>query len=62
MCRKVNKKIFYNLDGSFTVDDSSSFLSPEEILSITQENKHFGIFKQIFLFYHDSVCCVYSLE
>ena len=51
-----------NTDGSFTVDDLNSFLSPEEILSIAKENKYFGILKEIFLFYCENVCCVYSLE
>ena len=59
--------IQYNLDGSntdvsFTVDDSNSFLSPKEILPIAQESKYFGILKEIFLFYHENVCCVYTLE
>ena len=48
-----------NTDGSFTVPNSNSFLSPYEILPIAQENKYLGIF---FLFYHEIVCCVYSLE
>ena len=48
-----------NTDGSFTVDDSNSFFSPYKILPIAQENKYLGIF---FLFYHEIVCCVYSLE
>ena len=51
-----------NTDGSFTVDDSNSFLSPEEILRIANENKYFGILREFFLFYHENVCCVYSLE
>ena len=61
--------IQYNLDGSntngsFTMDDSNSVLvlSPEEILPIAKENKYFGILMEIFLFYHENVCCVYSLE
>ena len=33
-----------NTDGSFTVDDSSSFFSPYKILPIAQENKYLGIF------------------
>ena len=28
-----------NIDSSFTLNDSNSFLSPYEILTITQENK-----------------------
>ena len=51
-----------NTDGSFTVDDSNSFFNPEEILSIAKENKYFGILREIFLFYHENVCWVYSLE
>ena len=55
-------KIQYNLngsntDGSFSVDDSNSFLSPYTIL--LKKNKYLGIF---FLFYDGIVCCVYSLE
>ena len=51
-----------NTDISFTVDDSNSFLSPLEILPIAQENKYFGSLKEMFLFYQENVCCVYSLE
>ena len=46
-----------NPDGSFTLDDSNSFFSPNKILPIAQENKYLGIF---FLFYYGIVCCVYS--
>ena len=35
------------------------FLSPYEIVPIAPENKYL---KEIFLFYYESVCCVYSLE
>ena len=31
-------------DGSFTPDDSNSYLSPYEILPLAQENKHLGKF------------------
>ena len=48
-----------NTDGSFTMDDSNSFFSPYKIPPIAQENKYLGIF---FLFYHGTVCFVYSLE
>ena len=41
------------------MDNSNSFLSPNEILPIAQENKYLGKF---FLFYREIVCCVYSLE
>ena len=51
-----------NTDGSFTVNDSNSFLSPQEILPIAEENKYFGILMEIFIVYHENVCCVYSLE
>ena len=40
--------------------NSNSFLSPYEILPTAQENKYLGIF--FFLFYHEIVFCVYSLE
>ena len=33
-----------NTDGSFTMANSYSFLSPYEILPITQKNKYLGIF------------------
>ena len=44
-CLFLFVRIQYNLNGSnsdvsFTVDDSSSFLSPYEILPIAQENKY----------------------
>ena len=48
-----------NIDGSFTKANSNSFLSPYKMLPLAQENKYFGKF---FLFYHEIVCCVYSLE
>ena len=38
--------------------NSNSFLSPYENLRLAQENKYLGKF----LFYHEIVCCVYSLE
>ena len=47
-----------NSDGSFTMANSNSFLSPYEILPIAQENKYLAIFH----FYNEIVCCVYSLE
>ena len=47
-----------NTDGSFTMANSNSFLGPYEILLIAQKQ----IFKEIFLFYREIVCCVYSLE
>ena len=48
-----------NSDGSNTMDNSNSFLSPYEILLIAQENK---IFRDLFLFHYEMVWCVYSLE
>ena len=42
-----------NTDGSFTMANSNSFLSPNEILPIAQENKYLGIF---FVFYREIVC------
>ena len=48
-----------NTDGSFTMDNSNSFFSPYGILPIAQESKYRRTF---FLFYHDIVCCEYSLE
>ena len=48
-----------NTDGSFTMANSNSFLSPYEILPLAQEKQ---IFREISLFYHEIVCCVYSLE
>ena len=47
-----------NTDGSFTMANSNSFLSPYEILPSSRKQ----IFKEIFLFYREIVCCVYSLE
>ena len=44
-------------DDLFTLDDSNLFSSPYEILQIALEKK---IFKEVFLFYHEMVCCVYS--
>ena len=48
-----------NTDGTLTMANSNSFLSPYEVLTIAQENKYLGIF---FLFYREIVCYVYSLE
>ena len=47
-----------NTDGSFTMAYSNSFLSPYGIFPIAQENK----LSEIFLYYYEIVCCVYSLE
>ena len=48
-----------NIDGSFTIAYSNSFLSQYEILIIAQEDKYLGFF---FLLYHAIVCYVYALE
>ena len=48
-----------NTDGSFTMANSKSFLRPYEVLPVAQKKQ---IFTEIFLFYHEIVCCVYSLE
>ena len=48
-----------NTDGSFTMAYSNSFLSPYGFFPIAQEKK---ILREIFLFYYEIVCCVYSLE
>ena len=50
-----------NTNCSFIMDDSNFFLSPYEILLIAQENKYI-VFREIFLFFHEIVCCVYALE
>ena len=49
-------KLQYNLngsnpDGSFTVDDSNSFFSPNKILPIAEENKYLGFFNFIMELY-----------
>ena len=45
-----------NIGGSFTMDNSNSFLRNSSDSSTIQ------IFREIFVFYHKIVCCVYSLE
>ena len=47
-----------NTNGSFTMANSNTFLNPHEILPKAQGHKYLGIF----LFYHEIVCCVYSLK
>ena len=49
-----------NTDSLFTVDASNSFSRPWEMLPIAQENEYLVIFKEIFLFYQENACCVYS--
>ena len=53
---------YSNADGSFTMAISNWFLSSLDILPIAQEKNILGYFRAIFLFYHENVCCVYSLE
>ena len=48
-----------NPDGSFTVDDSNSFF---ESLRNSSDSSRKQIFREILSFYHEIVCCVYSLE
>ena len=47
-----------NTDGSLTTANSNSFLSPYEILPIAPENKY----SRKFSYFHEIVCCVYSLK
>ena len=48
-----------NTDGSFTMANSNSFF---ESLRNSFDELRKKIFKEIFLFYREIVCCVYSLE
>ena len=48
-----------NTDGSLTMANLNSFLGPFEILQIAEEK---NFFKEIVLFYHETVCCLYSSE
>ena len=48
-----------NTDSSFVVVDLNWFLSPRKSIPTTQENKYF---REIFLFYLENVCYVYSLD
>ena len=47
-----------NTDGSFTIAKSNSLLNPCNFFRIAQENKY----EKFFLFYHEILCCIYSLE
>ena len=47
-----------NTDGSFTMANSNVF----ESLRNSSDSSRKQIFKEIFLFYREIVCCVYSLE
>ena len=62
MCEVQSSLNSSTTDGSFTMADSNSILSPKEILSIVQENKYLELFLVMLLFNHENVCCVYSLE
>ena len=46
----------WNTDGLLTMANLNSFLSPYEILPISQEEQN--IIKEIFLFYNEIVCCI----
>ena len=48
-----------NTDGSFTMANSISFFSP---LRNSSDCSRKQIFREIFVFRHEIVCCVYSLE
>ena len=48
-----------NTNGSISMANLNSFLSPYKILLLAQEKQ---IFREIFLFHHEIVCCGYSLE
>ena len=48
-----------NTDGSFTM---ANFKLVFQSLRNSSDSSRKQIFKEIFLFYHDIVCCVYSLE
>ena len=48
-----------NTDGSFAMANSNSRF---ESLQNSSYRSRKQIFKEIFLFYHETVCCVYSLE
>ena len=48
-----------NLDGSFALDDSNSFF---QSLQNPSNSSRKQIFRDFFLFYHEIVCCMYSLE
>ena len=48
-----------NTDGSFNMANSNSFF---EFLRNSSDSSRKQIFREIFLFYYEIVCCVYSLE
>ena len=60
----IPKEIQYNLngsntDGSNTLDDSNSFF---QSLQNSSNSSRKQIVNDVFLFYHEIVCCLYSLE
>ena len=61
-CCFASNRTDYSITSMARMARSNSILSPKEILPITKENKYFGILREIFLFYHENVFCVYSLE
>ena len=63
-CHSYSTVLQYNLngsntDGSFTVDDSNSFVQPLQNYSNSSRKQ---IFNDFFLYYHGIVCCGYSLK
>ena len=48
-----------NTNGSFTITTSNSFLSPYKILYDSSKEQKF---MEMFFFYNEIVCSVYSLE
>ena len=46
-----------NIDGSFTMANSNIFGSLRN-----SSDSSIQIFREIFIFYHEIVCCLYSLE
>ena len=45
----IVKHRYSNTDGSFTMDNSNSFLNPYEVLSTAQENKYLGKFSKLYV-------------
>ena len=54
----VSKLNSSNIDGTFTRADSNLI----ESVRNSSDSSGKQIFREIFLFYHEIVCCVYSLE
>ena len=51
-----------NTDGSFTLNDSNSFLSPDEVLPIAQENKYLGKLSYFIMKLYMYVVCLMSTQ